>query len=126
MFTGESQLNILINNAGVMVCPYGQTADGFEMQIGVNHMGKYNLNYLSWLLFVLFCFYILYDTYHKPNFRFPQSDINCMCFMCTLGHIRQHYSSFSLSVTLECPISKLLLLNGWLLHLQMDGQLNYS
>lgn len=37
----EKQVNILINNAGVMVCPYGKTADGFEMQIGVNHMGKY-------------------------------------------------------------------------------------
>lgn len=39
ILTGESKLNILINNAGVMVCPYGKTADGFEMQIGVNHMG---------------------------------------------------------------------------------------
>lgn len=38
--TAEPKLNILINNAGVMVCPYGKTADGFEMQIGVNHLGK--------------------------------------------------------------------------------------
>ncbi|KAG7231213.1 hypothetical protein INR49_012044 [Caranx melampygus] len=43
---GEPQLNILINNAGVMVCPYGKTADGFEMQIGVNHMGHFLLTYL--------------------------------------------------------------------------------
>lgn len=42
---GEPKLNILINNAGVMVCPYGKTADGFEMQIGVNHFGK--LNYVA-------------------------------------------------------------------------------
>lgn len=42
----ESKLNILINNAGVMVCPYGKTADGFEMQIGVNHMGHFLLTYL--------------------------------------------------------------------------------
>ncbi|KAL2085670.1 hypothetical protein ACEWY4_018990 [Coilia grayii] len=42
----ESQLNILINNAGVMVCPYGKTADGFEMQIGVNHMGPFLLTHL--------------------------------------------------------------------------------
>uniref|UniRef100_A0A4W5LYN1 Retinol dehydrogenase 12, like n=1 Tax=Hucho hucho TaxID=62062 RepID=A0A4W5LYN1_9TELE len=28
----ETKLNILINNAGVMVCPYGKTADGFKMQ----------------------------------------------------------------------------------------------
>lgn len=37
----EKQVNILVNNAGVMVCPYGKTVDGFEMQIGVNHMGKH-------------------------------------------------------------------------------------
>lgn len=43
---GEDKLNILINNAGVMVCPYGKTADGFELQIGVNHMGHFLLTYL--------------------------------------------------------------------------------
>ncbi|XP_061777616.1 retinol dehydrogenase 12, like [Nerophis ophidion] len=43
---GEPKLNILINNAGVMVCPYGKTADGFEMQIGINHMGHVLLTYL--------------------------------------------------------------------------------
>ncbi|KAG7336116.1 hypothetical protein KOW79_000809 [Hemibagrus wyckioides] len=42
----EKQLNILINNAGVMACPYAQTADGFEMQIGVNHMGHFLLTFL--------------------------------------------------------------------------------
>ncbi|XP_069552651.1 retinol dehydrogenase 12-like [Brachyistius frenatus] len=42
----EQKLNILINNAGVMVCPYGKTADGFEMQIGVNHMGHFLLTHL--------------------------------------------------------------------------------
>ena len=30
----SNQLNILINNAGVMACPYGKTKDGFETQIG--------------------------------------------------------------------------------------------
>ncbi|XP_037550000.1 retinol dehydrogenase 12, like [Nematolebias whitei] len=44
--TNEPKLNLLINNAGVMVCPYGKTADGFEMQIGVNHMGHFLLTYL--------------------------------------------------------------------------------
>ncbi|XP_034022491.1 retinol dehydrogenase 12, like [Thalassophryne amazonica] len=44
--TGETKLNILINNAGVMVCPYGKTADGFEMQIGVNHFGHFLLTHL--------------------------------------------------------------------------------
>lgn len=33
-------MNILINNAGIMMCPYSKTTDGFEMQLGVNHLGK--------------------------------------------------------------------------------------
>lgn len=37
---GEPRLHILVNNAGVMMCPYSKTADGFEMQIGVNHFGQ--------------------------------------------------------------------------------------
>eukprot|EP00062_Callorhinchus_milii_P021490 gi/632978261/ref/XP_007905810.1/ PREDICTED: retinol dehydrogenase 12-like isoform X1 [Callorhinchus milii] len=43
---GEEQINILINNAGVMMCPYSKTADGFEMQFGVNHLGHFLLTYL--------------------------------------------------------------------------------
>ncbi|KAI4792479.1 hypothetical protein KUCAC02_033354 [Chaenocephalus aceratus] len=36
-----NQLHILINNAGVMMCPYTKTIDGFEMHIGVNHLGHF-------------------------------------------------------------------------------------
>ncbi|XP_035765279.1 retinol dehydrogenase 11 [Neolamprologus brichardi] len=35
----EKQVNILINNAGIMMCPYSKTVDGYEMQLGVNHLG---------------------------------------------------------------------------------------
>jgi NAD(P)-dependent dehydrogenase (short-subunit alcohol dehydrogenase family) len=37
------QLDVLINNAGVMMCPYSKTQDGFEMQMGTNHFGPFAL-----------------------------------------------------------------------------------
>ena len=50
-FTREyGELYVLVNNAGVSVCPYMETEDGFEMQFGVNHLGHFALTNLLLLM----------------------------------------------------------------------------
>jgi NAD(P)-dependent dehydrogenase (short-subunit alcohol dehydrogenase family) len=38
---GDRQIDVLINNAGLMMPPYGTTQDGFELQFGTNHLGHF-------------------------------------------------------------------------------------
>lgn len=46
IYDTEKSLHFLINNAGVALCPYSTTVDGYEMQFGVNHLGHFFLTFL--------------------------------------------------------------------------------
>ncbi len=37
------RIDLLINNAGVMACPHAETTQGFELQLGTNHIGHFLL-----------------------------------------------------------------------------------
>jgi NAD(P)-dependent dehydrogenase (short-subunit alcohol dehydrogenase family) len=39
-------IHVLMNNAGVMFTPFGRTRDGFELQMGTNHFGHFELTRL--------------------------------------------------------------------------------
>ncbi len=39
----EGKVDILINNAGIMMCPEWETSDGYEMQFGTNYLGNYSI-----------------------------------------------------------------------------------
>src|SRR6476646_4301624 len=43
---GVDAVDVLVNNAGIMAVPYAQTVDGFESQVGTNHLGHFALTNL--------------------------------------------------------------------------------
>jgi NAD(P)-dependent dehydrogenase (short-subunit alcohol dehydrogenase family) len=43
---GVAEVDVLVNNAGIMAVPYAKTVDGFESQIGTNHLGHFALTNL--------------------------------------------------------------------------------
>lgn len=48
--TTYDRVDILVNNAGIMVPPRQQTKDGFELQIGTNHLGHFAWTATLWPL----------------------------------------------------------------------------
>jgi NAD(P)-dependent dehydrogenase (short-subunit alcohol dehydrogenase family) len=42
----SGDIHALVNNAGILVPPFGRTEDGFELQIGTNHLGHFALTNL--------------------------------------------------------------------------------
>ena len=43
---GVAKVDVLVNNAGIMAVPFAKTVDGFESQIGTNHLGHFALTNL--------------------------------------------------------------------------------
>jgi NAD(P)-dependent dehydrogenase (short-subunit alcohol dehydrogenase family) len=43
MTSETKRIDVLVNNAGVMAVPHRTTADGFELQLGTNHLGAFAL-----------------------------------------------------------------------------------
>jgi NAD(P)-dependent dehydrogenase (short-subunit alcohol dehydrogenase family) len=48
--TAYDRVDVLINNAGIMIPPRTETADGFELQIGTNHLGHFAWTASLWPL----------------------------------------------------------------------------
>ena len=46
ILANEWRLDYLVNNAGVAMCPYEKTVDGFELQFATNHLGHFLLTEL--------------------------------------------------------------------------------
>jgi NAD(P)-dependent dehydrogenase (short-subunit alcohol dehydrogenase family) len=75
-FTGRhDKLDLLINNAGIMMTPFGKTADGFESQFGTNHLGHFALTGLL-LNLIIRTPHARVVTVSSPGHRFGKIDFD--------------------------------------------------
>jgi NAD(P)-dependent dehydrogenase (short-subunit alcohol dehydrogenase family) len=50
VMSAYDRVDILVNNAGIMATPHRETVDGFELQIGTNHLGHFAWTATLWPL----------------------------------------------------------------------------
>ncbi|CAL8094005.1 unnamed protein product [Calicophoron daubneyi] len=83
----SEKLDFLVNNAGVTVQNYQTTVDGFELQIGVNHLGHFLLTMLLLPLLkkaapsritILSSVAHYWGTLYKPDLQIPKSEYAMM------------------------------------------------
>lgn len=70
----SGDLDVLVNNAGIMMVPAGLTVDGFERQLGTNHLGHFALTVLL-LPHVTDRVVSVSSSMHKPG-RIDLDDLN--------------------------------------------------
>lgn len=74
MCSEEEHLHLLVNNAGVNMCPEDRSADKFELQFAVNYLGKKNMHCFSILFILSFLFvfiWFIFVSYPCTFFFFP-------------------------------------------------------
>ncbi|XP_028395172.1 retinol dehydrogenase 12-like [Dendronephthya gigantea] len=74
----ESELHILVNNAGIYGCPHWKSEDGYEMQFAVNHLGHFLLTNLLLDTLAMSApsrIIVVSSALHK-NARIPFDDLN--------------------------------------------------
>ena len=71
------RIDLLINNAGVMYTPKQTTADGFELQLGTNHLGHFALTGLLLPLLLAVRFPRRHGQQRRGQLRPPSTSTTC-------------------------------------------------
>jgi NAD(P)-dependent dehydrogenase (short-subunit alcohol dehydrogenase family) len=71
----DAPITTLVNNAGIMMVAEGRTADGFELQIGTNHLGHFALTNLLLPRVADRVVTVSSGLHHGPQVRFDDLDL---------------------------------------------------